>query len=149
MPRMRAVLVLTSLVLTVLALTLTVRPGVTHADTAPPQLNDHMEAIGDAMGSLRRSVRDPEQDASTLELITKMQTHVLAAKQMVPTKLAELPEAERTALVKKYRASMSDLLAEMCVAERLVLEGRNADAFESVKKLNSMKMQGHEAFKVE
>jgi soluble cytochrome b562 len=139
------VLIATGVLLTAVAS----RPGVLHAETAAPKLADHMSAIDDAMRSLRRSMRDTAKDSETLATLTTMQQHIFAAKAMVPGKIAELAEPERIAQTKVYRASMAQLLAEVCLTEKLVLEGRNDDAYESLKKLNSLKMQGHETFKVD
>lgn len=149
MRHLRAPLLLALIVVGVLFSVLAGRPDVSQAETAPATLADHMSAIGEGMNSLRRSVRDAEKDTDTLATLTTMQQHIFAAKAMVPGKVGELPEPDRTAQTKRYRASMAELLAEVCMTEKLVLEGRNADAFDQVKKLNSMKMQGHEAFKVD
>lgn len=110
------------------------------------ELNDKMEEMDEALKKLRRTIRSPEQNKESLELITKIEQGALACKGMTPAKAATVPEAERAKFVNAYRKQMADLIVALCQMESAILDGSNDKAQEVYKNIKGIEDKGHEQF---
>lgn len=120
-------------------------PAVAEPAHAGPSLHTLMEEINSNFRKLRRQVRDEAKNADTLTLVVAMQQNTLQAKALTPN-LAHMPDADPVAMGKAYRLRMVRLLEAMLQVEAALLENRNADAYELVKTLQTMKTEGHDEF---
>lgn len=120
------------------------------AEAAPEQkdteLAKQMEQIQDNMKKLRKSVKSASDNATSLELLTKIQQATVASKAQTPARAAQVPEAERPKFVAEYRKAMASLLQELCKIETAILDGDNAKAEELFKTLKKVEDDGHEKF---
>lgn len=110
------------------------------------ELAKQMEIIDEGMKKLRRSLRQPEQNAESLEMIAKMQAATVASKGMVPVMAKSVPEAERAKFIAAYRKDMAAMLAEIAQLEIALLDGDNKKAQELHKSLSDREDSGHEKF---
>jgi hypothetical protein len=111
------------------------------------ELAKQMEIIDEGMKKLRRSLRQPEQNAESLEMIGKMQAATVASKGMVPVMAKGINnEAERAKFVAAYRKDMAAMLAEIAQLEIALLDGDNKKAQELHKSLSDREDSGHEKF---
>lgn len=113
---------------------------------ADTELAKQMEKIDSAMKKLRRSLRQKEQNAQSLELVAQMQAAALACKGMTPAMAPTIPEAQRAKWLGDYRKQMAQLLSEMANLEVALLDGDNEKAQQIHKKLGEMEDAGHEKF---
>ena len=113
---------------------------------ADTELAKQMEVIDQGMKKLRRSLRQKEQNAQSLELITQMQAAALACKAQTPVMTPTIPEAQRAKWLADYRKQMAQLLSEITNMEVALLDGDNEKAQQIHKKLGEMEDAGHEKF---
>jgi len=121
-------------------------PGARQARDDDTPLMKEMEKLDAAMEFLKRSLRDPTQDARSLEQLAAAEQACLACKPMVPKLAASLPEGERPTLVTNYRKGMAALLIELLNLEVALLDGNHEQARALWKKLDAMKDEGHNEF---
>lgn len=141
-----------SFILCVLGVSAVITPASPPA-TAPAEghvqkteLGRQMEEIDEAMKKLRRLLRKSEGAADSLEQISRMEKAAVAAKGMVPSKAASLPEADRPKFVAAYRKGMAAFVVEVCHMESAVIDGDAAKAQEIFKNLKTIEDEGHDHF---
>ncbi|MCP3920426.1 MAG: hypothetical protein GY711_33275 [bacterium] len=121
-------------------------PAVDEAHDDETPLAVQMEIIEESMSKLRRTVRKPEQDAQSLELLSKIQTAVIASKAQPPAMIARVPEGERSAFLAAYRKEMIAFLEQVLAIEKALLEGDHDTARAAHKAASAMEDTGHETF---
>jgi len=110
------------------------------------ELHEHMEAIEEVLGKLRRSLRDENRREESLAQIALMQKETLACKQLVPGMIAELAAPRRAEEATAYRRMMVDMLESQLELEAALLDGDAEAAKQAFKKLRNMEDAGHERF---
>jgi soluble cytochrome b562 len=110
------------------------------------ELMKQMEAMQDHLKKLRKSIKDPKENAASLETLTKFQEATVISKQQVPARAAMVPEAERPKFIAAYRKDMAALLEHLCKIEVAILDGDNAKAEELFKGLKKIEDDGHEKY---
>ncbi len=138
-----------ALVLLSLPLLAAMNQDPAHHDTDETPLMLQMQVIGGGMKGLRRSLRDPEKDAASLEIVLEMQAASQLAKVEVPLAAAQVPEAERAAFVSEYRQEMVVMQQLLLELELALLRGDAENAQTIYKRLKAVEEEGHEAFTVE
>ena len=119
------------------------------ADSKPKSpIEPAMEQLASTFRKLRRQISKPEENESTLKLIAQMQTAAVKAKSLIPLKVSELAAEKQPEALKRYRVGLVDLLTNLLAAEKAILESRNGDAVNSLKKLDVIKNEGHKALGV-
>ncbi|HEX4794199.1 MAG TPA: cytochrome b562 [Humisphaera sp.] len=110
------------------------------------ELNNRMEEMDASFKKLKSSIRNAQQDAQSLELISKIEQLAITCKAMTPSKAATVPADKRDAFLLGYRKEMAHLVADMCAMETALLDGDRAKAQELYKKLTTDKEDGHDKF---
>lgn len=110
------------------------------------ELHEHMELIEEALGKLRRSLRDPARCDESLAHIALMQEKSLACKLLAPRLISQLPGQERAAMERDYRRVMVDFLIAQLELEAALLDGDHDGAKTAFKKVREMEESGHERF---
>jgi hypothetical protein len=110
------------------------------------ELNNEMEDMDEAMKKLRRSVRKAEQNEASLKLLQEIQTKAVACKDMVPTRAAKVPEADRAKFVTAYRKEMAAVLIDLLQMEQALLDGDNSKAQEIYKAIGEREDKDHDQF---
>jgi hypothetical protein len=105
-----------------------------------------MVQIDDGMKKLRRSLRNKDNNAQSLETIAKIELAALECKSMTPSRATTVPSDQQPAYVADFRKRMAALLINMCNMETAVLNGDNAKAQEIYKQLKQQEEDGHDAF---
>ncbi len=126
--------------------------GVTQFSSAAKEkseLRKHMSKVSDGYKRLRRSARRGRFTMKSVQRLVKMQKHALAAKQLTPSKVKELPTAQKRKFLIKFRKMMADTIHTMMQAEIAILEQKTEKAKKLVQKLVEQKDKGHKAFDVD
>lgn len=113
------------------------------------ELAKQMEVIEEAMKKLRRTLKQADQNAQSLEIVTQMQQAAVASKAQPPAMAADMPEAERAKFVQDYRKDMAKFIVVMCDMEVALLDGDNKKAEEHYKALSKWEDDGHEKYTAE
>ena len=110
------------------------------------ELNNTMEDMDEVFKKLRRSIRKAEQNEASLKLIQELQTKAVSCKDMVPTKAAKVPEADRAKFVVAYRKEMAAVIIDLLQMEQALLDGDNVKAQEIYKAIGEREDKGHDQF---
>ena len=110
------------------------------------ELNNTMEDMDEVFKKLRRSIRKAEQNEASLKLIQELQTKAVSCKDMVPTKAAKVPEADRAKFVVAYRKEMAAVIIDLLQMEQALLDGDNAKAQDIYKAIGEREDKDHDQF---
>ena len=122
------------------------QPAVLAAEDT--ELETHMKAINKGTKSLRRMLEDVAQKDTALALLVELEGHALAAKLLVPQRLAEAAEDDKADFMLGFRSGIIGLISGMLEVELAVLEERQDDAVESFKSLLKLRNASHKKFKI-
>ena len=110
------------------------------------ELAKQMEVMDEAMKKLRRTLRKAESNAESLEWIDKLEKASVKSKELIPAKLAKMPEAERAKVVEAYKKDMDAFLKSVGELRAAVKAGSNDKAQEVYKTLKTHEDKGHEKY---
>lgn len=128
-----------------LALTAFVQPAPQEEDETP--LMTEMNRISDALRGLRRSVRDPEQNADSLAALVVCQEASLKCKVLPPAMLGSVPADKQAEFLKAYRLEMIAFETKLLEFEAAILQGASVDALkEMYNELKGLEDPAHERF---
>jgi len=118
------------------------------AEDKKPQtpMGKAMVQIDDGMKKLRRSLRNKDNNAQSLETIAKVEEAALECKSMTPSRATTMPSDQQPAYLTDFRKQMAALLINMCNMETAVLDGDNAKAQQIYKQLKQQEEDGHDQF---
>lgn len=139
-----------ALALTVLFITLPTTPieaalqdDATEEDS--PLLQE-MDVLQDQLKLLRRNLKKPEENESSLKAIQEMERSAVACKGM-SFPMAEAVEGEAKAeLIKGYKLEMIAMIETILQMERALLADDNDKARELYKTIKGFEDSGHEKF---
>ena len=110
-------------------------------------IHDRMEGVQECVRGLFRSAGDPEKQAESLEFITQLQEHILAAKQLEPDSAANVPVEERQEFLLDYRKHMAEFLREVTEVEMEIIAGEHDAAMTRIRdNLVQIRDESHEEF---
>ncbi len=116
-----------------------------HEDSPVAQ---QMDLLKDNLSALGRTIGEPDKRSESLEHLQTMQLAALSAKVLVPSKEAELPEAERARFQSAFRKDMGTLIKALIDVEGLVLDGKFDEAKQAVRSdVLPLRNAGHETYK--
>jgi hypothetical protein len=110
------------------------------------ELNNTMEDMDEVFKKLRRSIRKADQNEASLKMIQDMQAKCVACKELIPTKAAKVPEADRAKFVTAYRKEMAAVIIDLCQLEQALLDGNNPKAMEIFKSIGEREDKDHDQF---
>lgn len=124
------------------------RPGVViAAQQEPVELVDHMFGMKKNLKALSQGLADGMPTDGLLTYVTAMQESTMAAKTMDPTNLDELPEKQRDAHRRAFRADLALLLIELTKVEIDLLANRGEDASARITgELFKLRKASHEKY---
>jgi hypothetical protein len=125
------------------------RPSVAHAEdkVKKSELSNTMGDIDDMMKKLRRSIRKPETNAQSLQLLADIEKAMVACKSMTPSKAATVPADQKDKFIAAYRKEMAGTIINLCELEQAILDGDNAKAVEIYKGITEREDKAHDQFK--
>ena len=110
------------------------------------ELAKQMEVMDEAMKRLRRTLRKADSNAESLEWIDKLEKASVKSKELIPAKLAKMPEAEKTKVMEAYKKDMDVFLKAVGEMKAAVKAGSNDKAQEIYKTLKTYEDKGHEKY---
>jgi hypothetical protein len=113
---------------------------------ADSDLEKAMGAIDEDFDLLRGALQKKDAAAS-LELTAKIQTQILAAKVLAPSKAKSVEEAARPAFVAGFRKQLVGLLKAFCDLETAVIDGDFAQAETRAGEIERLRKAGHDEYK--
>lgn len=120
--------------------------GGDHDHTA---LEDQMSAMNKAWRSIRRQIKDPAKNDSTLEYVAKVKKAAQKSVDMTPILAKEKSGADKKKFMAGYKKSMQRTVAMIGNLEAALKAGDNAKAEEIVGKINDARKEGHGKYKPE
>ena len=109
-------------------------------------LEERMLVLKKGMRFLRRSLKNPEKDAASLDFIIEMQKAVAEGKLIPPPMVDAIPKEGRTGFVLDYRKLMILTQQELLKLEMGLLENDRDSAKAAYDALKAMEDTGHERF---
>ena len=113
----------------------------------PTALARQMERIEEALGGLRRSVRDPEKREESLAAVLVCQEALVACKREVPAMTGRVPEGERESFLRDYRLELIRLERALLDLEEGLLQGKDVETLRDLyKAIKGLEDPAHERF---
>ena len=129
-------------ILTTLAISLTT---TARAEEDTP-LAKEMSAMNKSLRMLKRQMGDSSKKDENLGIVAKIKGNITAAMKLLPAKTKDVPEAEKTAYLEKYKAQLTDLNKTFEAIEAALKAGKVDDARAAFDKLSDQKEKGHKDF---
>ena len=123
--------------------------GGGHDEDHHTELEDQMSAMNKAWRSIRRQIKDPAKNKSTLALVAKVKASAQKAVKMTPMLAEEQKGAAKEKFIADYSKAMKRTVGLIGELEAALKAGDNAGAEAIVGKLNDARTKGHEKFKPE
>ena len=112
-------------------------------------LEDQMSAMNKAWRSIRRQIKDPAKNESTIALVQKVKVAAEKSVKMTPILAKDMEGAEKKKFMEGYAKAMKRTVGLIGDLENALKAGDNAKAEEIVGKLNDARKKGHEKYKPE
>jgi hypothetical protein len=134
-----------------LALALLAMPALNVAnvqaeDDDETELAKHMSKISSSFKKLRRALKDPEKNKSSVALVDVCIASSKACIELMPEVAGDLKGTKKAAMIEGYKKMMGMLIAEFGNMKKALEANKNGDAQTSYAKLLKLKSKGHEAF---
>ncbi|MCH2615408.1 MAG: cytochrome b562 [Opitutales bacterium] len=120
--------------------------GGDHDHTA---LEDQMSAMNKAWRSIRRQIKDPAKNDSTLEFVAKVKKAAQKSVDMTPILAKEMSGAEKKKFMAGYQKAMKNTVGLIGDLEAALKAGDNVKAEEIVGKINDARKHGDDKYKPE
>ena len=105
-----------------------------------------MQDMEQPFRELRAQIKDPTQNASSIDLIRRIEREALSAKNAVPPIIESLPPKQYEARLLAYRKLMLKLIKEALLLEEHLLEGDNVKARAALIAMIETRRTGHQTF---
>lgn len=105
-----------------------------------------MQEMEQPFRELRAQIKDPTQNASSLDLIRRIEREALSAKNTVPPIIESLPAKQYQARLLAYRRLMLKLIREALLVEEHLLDGDNVKARAALIAMIETRRAGHKNF---
>ncbi len=128
-----------------LAATLALGFNAAFADDDTP-LAKNMSAMNKSLRTLKRQLADTSKKDENVAMVGKIKTSLDEAAKLEPKKTKDVPEAEKTAYIEKYKAQIADLKKTFDGIEAALKAGKPEDAKALFDKLAEQKEKGHKDF---
>lgn len=112
-------------------------------------LEDQMSAMNKAWRSIRRQIKDPAKNKSTLALVAKVKAGAQKAVDLTPMLAEEKNGSDKKKFMANYKKAMKRTIGLIGELEAALQADDNAKAGEIVGKLNDARKKGHQHFKPE
>ena len=135
---------LKSLLTLLTTLTLGFNAAIAAEDDTP--LAKNMSAMNKNLRTLKRQLGDTSKKDENIGLVGKIKTSLDEAIKLQPKKTKDIPEAEKTAYLEKYKTQMNELKKTFDGIETALKAGKTDDAKTLFDKLAEQKEKGHKDF---
>jgi vacuolar-type H+-ATPase subunit E/Vma4 len=132
-----------------LAAALTLGFTTTIAKDEDTPLTKEMTAMNKSLRMLKRQVADPAKKQDNLALVGKIKGNVDAALKLEPSKIKDVPAADKPAYLEKFRQQLNDLKKTYDDVEVALKADKQDEAKKLFEKLAEQKEKGHKDFGVD
>lgn len=115
--------------------------------TGPTRPFPFMQDMGQTYRELRAQIKNPAANADSLALVSRLQRSSIAAKDVMPPGLNDLPEAERRKFATAYKRQMIRLLHSELDLETQLLDNDNGKATSTLRDIARIMQEGHRTFR--
>jgi len=137
--------------ITLLAVALLFLPAVLSAqpkrDRPDTDIEKDMHKMSRAYRQLRKQVKDPAQNASSLELVATIRAGAVDARTHTPLRAADVPEADRAAFEAKFQRKMGEFIDAVDQLAAALKAGDNAGAARLTMQLDRLQDADHKDFR--
>ncbi len=109
-------------------------------------LTKEMKSMNKSLRTLKRQVADSSKKDENLKLLESIKKNVEAASKLEPAKTKDVPAAEKSAYLSKFKLQMADLGKTYDELEAAVKADNQNDAKKALEKLSQEKEKGHKDF---
>jgi thiamine kinase-like enzyme len=133
---------------TLLTLAMTLALGFTTALAAEDDtpLMKEMKALNKSLRTLKRQVADATKKDENVQLIAGIKKNLDASIKLQPAQTKDIPAAEKTAYLDKYKQQMTELGKMFDELDAAVKAGKTDVATATFEKLSQAKEKGHKDF---
>ena len=135
---------LKSLLTLLTTLTLGFNAAIAAEDDTP--LAKNMSAMNKNLRTLKRQLGDTSKKDENIGLLGKIKTSLDEAIKLQPKKTKDIPEAEKTAYIEKYKTQITELKKSFEEIETALKVGKADEAKAVFDKLAEQKEKGHKDF---
>jgi len=119
------------------------------AEDGPDEaIEQAMEEIHRGGKAVRRALRKKQLDAALLA-ISVAQKGVVEAKKLVPAAALKLEGEAQARMKADYRKRLIEVLEKWLQVERLLIDGKMAEAATTMKEISELEKSGHKEYEVE
>ncbi len=126
--------------------TLTVALSASFGADEDTPLAKNMSAMNKSLRTLKRQLADTSKKDENIGMVEKIKTSLDEAAKLQPKKTKDIPEAEKTAYIEKYKAQIADLKKTFDGIGAALKAGKPDDAKALFDKLSEQKEKGHKDF---
>lgn len=112
-------------------------------------LTKEMTAMNKSLRMLKRQVADPAKKQDNLALVAKIKGNLDAALKFEPSKIKDVPAADKPAYLEKFRQQLNDLKKTYDDLEVALKADKQDEAKKMFEKLAEQKEKGHKDFGVD
>jgi len=142
------------ILLPLLTLILALTPALSRAeehkakpDKAETPLEKSMDALKKSWRKLRLQAADPAKNASSLELLAKIQAATKESLLYTPDLARDIPADKRDQFVAGYQKKMKGVIVGFDQVEIALKAGDNKTVVELLEKINALQKEGHKEYK--
>ena len=135
---------LKSLLTLLTTLTLGFNAAIAAEDDTP--LAKNMSAMNKNLRTLKRQLGDTSKKDENIGLLGKMKASLDEAIKLQPKKTKDIPEAEKTAYIEKFKKQITELKKSFEEIETALKAGKADEAKVVFDKLAEQKEKGHKDF---
>jgi len=119
------------------------------AEDGPDEaIEQAMEEIHRGGKAVRRALRKKQLDAALLA-ISIAQKGVVEAKKLVPAAALKLEGEAQARMKADYRKRLIEVLEKWLQVEKLLIDGKMAEAATTIKEISELEKSGHKEYEVE
>ena len=122
-------------------------PAAAPSDEKKTELEMRMGRVGKAFRKLRKQVADPAQNASSLELVGKIQAAFKESEALTPEKADDVPADQRAKFVSDYQAGIKAMEDQFTKLSDALTAGKNTDATAIVGDIFEQMKKDHKEFR--
>ncbi|HTX65816.1 MAG TPA: cytochrome b562 [Opitutaceae bacterium] len=116
-------------------------------DRPDTDIEKDMHKISHAYRQLRKQVKDPAQNASSLELVAAIRAGAVDARTHTPLRAADVPAADRAAFEANYQKKMGEFIDAVDQLAAALKGGDNETAAKLTRELDRLQDDDHKDFR--
>jgi soluble cytochrome b562 len=112
-------------------------------------LEQAMGAMNRAFNTLKKQIKDPTKNESSLTAVNELERATAVAKGQLPDKIKSMPKDDQAAAIRDYKQMMIGVLKDEVTLEEQLMDGKNDKAAETFNEINDLQNEGHKEYRPE